>query len=96
LSSKCRKRKASNGRHHRWNPELRAQVMKMIEAYESGRYMFVFKLPVDQQVSKETGLAFMKAMAGFVRAYENNEFSPSMQKKIITTLRKTVKQFAPR
>jgi hypothetical protein len=78
------------------DPELRAQVMATIEAYTSGRYEFVFNLPVDQKVSKETGIALMKAMADFVRAYENNEFSPTMQKKIISTLKKTVRRLAPR
>ena len=78
------------------DPEFRAQVMAMIEAYTAGRYEFVFNFPVDQEVSKKTGVALMKAMAGFVRAYENNEFSPTMQKKIITTLKKTVRRFAPR
>jgi hypothetical protein len=78
------------------DPELRAQVMTMIEAYTAGRYEFVFNFPVDQKVSKEVGVALMKAMADFVRAYENNEFSPTMQKKIITTLKKTLRRFAPR
>jgi hypothetical protein len=79
------------------DPELRTQVMATIEAYTSGRYEFVFNLPMmDPKVSKETGLALMKTMGDFVRSYENDEFSPTMQKKIISTLKKTVRQFAPR
>jgi hypothetical protein len=79
------------------DPELRAQLMATIEAYTSGRYEFVLNFPgADQKVSRETGIALMKTMGDFVRAYEDNEFSPTMQKKIITTLKKTVRRFAPR
>jgi hypothetical protein len=79
------------------DPELRVQVMTTIEAYTSGRYEMVFNLPMDdQRMSKEVGVSLMKTLADFVRAYENNEFSPTMQKKIIATLKKTVRRFAPR
>jgi hypothetical protein len=76
-----------------FDPELRAQVMAMIEAYSAGRLEFVYNFPVDQALSRKTGEALMRAMGDFVKAYENNEFSPTMQKKIITTLKKTVRRF---
>jgi hypothetical protein len=79
---------------HPMDPELRAQVVKLIESYTTGKYKMVWSAqPADQQPSDDITAAMMQATQGFLDAYDKGELSPSMQKKILTLFQQLVSKF---
>jgi hypothetical protein len=72
------------------DPVLRADALRTIEAYRTGKMRVASTPPhfLGDLVPK-----VMKTLSGLIAAHERGELSPSLQKKLVTQLKETVRDY---
>jgi hypothetical protein len=73
--------------------ELRAQTLRVIEAYKTRKSTNVGKSTGDIW-AKEVVPAMMESMSRFIVAYDNNELSPTLQRELFREMKKLVAKYS--
>jgi hypothetical protein len=72
--------------------ELRARALQVVEAYNTGKSAKV-EGPVAEKWNYEVVPAMMKSMSRFIVAYDNNELSPTLQRKLFKIMKVIVASY---
>jgi len=75
------------------DPALRAQALRVIEVYKTKRVSVGG--PLGQMWSEELIPAMMKTISESITAYDNNELSPTLQRKLMRLMKKLVMDYPP-
>lgn len=71
--------------------ELRAQTLRVIEAYKTSATNL--KGTVRESSPQELVPAMMKVISDSITAYDNKELSPTLQRKLISMMKKLVRKY---